>query len=97
MLAIFDITFTRLITRHVIGVAYVIALVLILVSGLIALAAALFTTEGAARLLALVIVPIVTLLQILVARVIAEAVVVYFRIAEDVQALRVSSGSSALG
>lgn len=85
--ALFDISFNQLVTRRLLGIAYAIALGLNLLVGVIALVT--FTSNGGIGILiGLVGVPLLTLLSLLILRVIFEAVVVYFRGAEDLRALR---------
>lgn len=85
--ALFDLKFDHLITRSLLGAVYGIAVAAILVSALVA-AIALISSGGVGIVVGLVVVPLVALLYVLIARVVAEAVVVYFRIGEDVRAIR---------
>lgn len=85
--ALLDLKFDRLIGRQLIGVAYAITLAVIVLTGLSG-AIALIASRGVGIFAGLVLVPAVTLVQVLVARVLAEAVAVYFRAAEDLRAIR---------
>jgi fumarate reductase subunit C len=85
--ALADVSFEHLITRRLIGVVYAVLAILTLVAGTVA-ALGFILNGGALILVGLVAVPVVTLLQLLVLRVAVESVVVYFRLAEDVRALR---------
>ncbi len=85
--ALFDFSFNRLITRKLIGIVYGVALVVILLSGM-AVAVPLIALGGWGVFFGLVAVPAAMLLWVLIARVVAEAAVVYFRIAEDVQQIK---------
>ncbi len=85
--ALFDLSFDRLITRRLLGVVYAIAAGLIVVTGL-AVAIALIVEGGFGIFARIVLVPAAAILPLPLARVIAEAPVVYFRLGEDVRALR---------
>lgn len=85
--AVFDTNFDQLISRRLLGVVYAIALGVHLLAGVVA-AVALVVMGGAGAFMGLIAVPIVTLLGALLLRLVFEAAVVYFRIAEDVRALR---------
>lgn len=86
-MALLDTGFDRLITRRLLGVVYAIALGLHTLAGVVA-AVALIASGGMGLLLGVVAVPAVTVLGALVLRVGFEAVVVFFRGAEDLRALR---------
>lgn len=83
---VFDPSFNRLISRQILGVVYVIVLVL---TGLVGLVMAIRSVAaGGFGILGLLVVPALTIAQMLLVRVVFEAAVVYFRIAEDVRTIR---------
>lgn len=84
---LFDAHFDRLISRRLLGAVYALTLGLHLLIALVA-ALASIASGGVGILLGLVGVPAVTLVGALFLRLAFEAVVVYFRTAEDVQAVR---------
>ncbi len=87
-----DIRFEKLLARDLIGIVYAVVACLTVLGGLVALVA--FVSRGGFGIfVGLILVPIVTILQLLVVRFVAEASVVYFRIAEDVQAIRRSGAT----
>lgn len=91
--AIFDLKFDRTITRQIVGIVYAIQLAVIAFVGFISLLAALFAAEGFwARIGGVIVVLLVSLLAVLVARVVSESVAVFFRVADDVRAIREVSG-----
>ncbi|MGN6637138.1 MAG: DUF4282 domain-containing protein [Oryzihumus sp.] len=80
--ALFDLSFTTFVTLRFLKVIYAVMVGLILLTGLIFFVASLMR-GGAAVLVGLVVVPIVTLLYLVLARVSLEAVALFFRIGEN--------------
>jgi hypothetical protein len=90
--ALFDFSFTSLVTTKIIKVLYVLILVLVSISALIFTIAA-FRLSAAFGLLTLVIGdPLFILIVMAFWRLVLESFVVRFRIAEDVRELRERSG-----
>lgn len=86
--AMFDIRFDQLISRRLLGVVYALALGLHLLAGVV-LAVGLIGSGGYGLLLGLVVVPAVMIVGALGLRLTFEAVVVFFRGAEDLRPIRV--------
>lgn len=80
--ALFDLNFTSFITLRFIKVIYGILLVLILVFGL-GFFVALLLRGGASIIVAIVVVPLVTLLYLIIARIYMEVIALFFRIGEN--------------
>ena len=82
--ALFDTSFSELITTKVIKVLYVIA---IIGAGLVALGyiIAAFTHSAGAGVLVLLVSPILFIVYVIIARIWLEVLIVIFRISEDVK------------
>ncbi|MEY2478606.1 MAG: hypothetical protein QOG87_3921 [Actinomycetota bacterium] len=82
--ALFDFSFTSLITTKIIKVVYVI---FVIFSGLGALAlfASLAAAGGAGAVVGLILAPIIFLVYVIFARMWLELVIIFFRIAENTE------------
>ena len=85
--ALLDVKFDRLITRRLLSVIYVLLASIVLLCGLVAVIALIMNGFGGILAAIFLVIPLV-LVQLLLVRVGIEAVVVYFRVADDVRALR---------
>jgi len=92
---LFDFGFTSFITLRFLKVIYTVLVALILLAGLVFFIAAV--SQGGARVVVgIVVVPIVTLLYLVIARVYMELVALFFRIGENtsIMARALSNGST---
>ena len=94
--SLFDFGFTTFITLTFLRVIYAVVMVVIGLMGLV-LFITLASYGGLAVLGALVVVPIVTLLYLVLARVGMETVALFFRMGEDLSALRRATAPPASG
>jgi hypothetical protein len=86
--SMFDLSFNNFVATRIIKVLYVLFLILIALGVLAGLGAAVFALingEVLQALLMLVLLPFVVLVELILARMWAELVIVTFRIAENVQ------------
>ncbi len=79
---LFDFSFTRFVTLSIVKLIFAIAIVLCGLSTLGMIAGA-FQSSAAAGVLMILLAPIVFLVEVIMARVWLEIVIVVFRIAED--------------
>lgn len=86
MASLFDLSFTRFITVRVLRVLYVISLVLIAVTVLLAIISG-FTQGFGFGLLSLILAPLFGLLYVILTRVSLELIAVIFRIGKDIGTL----------
>jgi hypothetical protein len=91
---LFDFGFTSFITLRFLKVIYIILVVLILLAALVSFIA-FISQGGVGVLLAIVVVPIVTLLYLVLARVYMEVIALFFRIGENtsIMARALNAGS----
>jgi hypothetical protein len=80
--ALFDLSFTRLVTTRVIKVLYLLALIIVAIGLLAFIVSAILSGEASAIVVALVVGPVVALLYVVYARVILEVILAIFRILE---------------
>lgn len=90
---LFDFSFTTFITLKFLRVIYIVLLVLITLTGLVFLIRAL-SEGGTAAVIGLVLVPLVTLLYIVLARIYMELIALFFRIGENTSLLVTAAGRS---
>lgn len=89
--SLFDFGFTSFITLRFLKIIY--TLVVVVVCGLgVVFFFSLASQGGAAFLVALLVVPVVTLLYLVFARVGMELIALLFRMGEDLKALRAAGG-----
>ena len=93
---LFDFSFTTFITLKFIKVIYGLLVALILLGGLLFFVASI-ARGGASILVALVLVPLVTLLYLVFARIYMELIALFFRIGENTSliAARLGAGPGA--
>lgn len=93
-----DFSFTSFITLKFLKVIYAVLVVFVLLSGLV-MFVSLVSRGGGAVLVALVLVPLITLLYLVFARVGMEVLAVLFRIGEDVRTIAraVPGGAGGVG
>lgn len=91
---LFDFSFRSFLTIKFIKLIYIIAMVLILLTAAIFFLAGLFSGETAGILVSLFVVPVLTLLYLVIARISLETVVVFFRIGENTSQLVKAAGLS---
>jgi len=92
---LFDFGFTSFITLRFLKVIYTILVVLILLAGLVTFV--VFISQGGVGVVfAIVVVPIVTLLYLVLARVYMEVIALFFRIGENtsIMARALNAGSA---
>jgi uncharacterized protein DUF4282 len=94
--ALFDFGFTSFITLKFLKVIYAILVTLILLTGLVFFVAAL-ARGGATAVLAIIGVPLVTLLYLIIARVYMEIIALFFRIGENTSIIARNFGPAAGG
>ena len=95
--ALFDFGFTSFITLRFLKVIYAILVGLILLTGLLFFVSLLLQGEAVLMLLAIVGVPLVTLLYLVIARVYMEIIALFFRIGENTSVMAASLGGSSGG
>jgi hypothetical protein len=86
--SLFDMKFRNLITVRVIEFLYWLILIVATLSALVSLAAGIFSGGPVRIILTLILTPLFYLLEIVFARVGLEILLVIFRMADDVQAMR---------
>lgn len=89
---LFDFGFTTFITLKFLRVIYTVLVVLILLAGAVFLVAALARGGASGILFGLIIIPILTLLYLVIARVSLEAIALFFRIGENTSLLVAATG-----
>ena len=92
---LFDFGFTSFITLRFLKVIYTVLVVLILLTGVVFFIAAI-SRGGAGIAVAIIVVPLATLLYLVIARVYMELVALFFRIGENtsIMARALSNGST---
>ena len=93
---LFDFGFTTFITLKFLRVIYIVLMVLILLGGLVFFLRLLFE-GGASVVLAIVVVPFVTLLYLVFARIYMELIALFFRIGENTALLAAHAGGPPAG
>ena len=88
--ALFDFSFTTFITLKFLRVIYTVLTVLILLVGGVLFLASLFRGGALGVFVAIVVVPAVTLLYLVFARITLEAIALFFRIGENTSAMAAS-------
>ena len=91
---LFDFSFTTFITLKFLRVIYILLLVLILVAGFGFLVSSL-SEGGTAAVVGIILVPLVTLLYVIFARIYMELIALFFRIGENTTLLVQQGGGSA--
>ena len=91
--SLFDFGFTSFITLKILRVLYGVLVVLILLTG-VGFFVALISQGGAYIAIAIIIVPIVTLIDLVWMRVFMEMVALFFRIGENTSIMAASAGSA---
>ncbi len=94
--ALFDFSFTSFITLRFLKVIYAVLVGLILLSGVVFFVA-LLSRGGLTTLVAIIGVPIVTLLYLVIARVYMEIIALFFRIGENTSIIARNIAPSATG
>jgi Domain of unknown function (DUF4282) len=89
--SLFDFGFTSFITLKFLRLIYGVLLVLILLTGVVFFVASI-SQGGLYILIAIVIVPIVTLIDLVLMRVSMEMVAIFFRIGENTTVMAASAG-----
>lgn len=95
--ALVDFGFTRYATPRLVKILYVLTFALIGLLGLFYFGAALFSGEIGLILAALVVVPLITILYLIYARVGLELLSIVFRIGEDVHRFSVANAPGTGG
>jgi hypothetical protein len=85
--ALLDVKFDRLITRELLSVIYAIAAGVVVLAGVVGAIALALSGFGGVMAALFLVIPL-TVVNLLLVRVGTEAIVVYFRLGEDVRALR---------
>ncbi len=82
--ALYDFSFTTFVTPKIVRIAYLLATVLIGIGALVFFVSMLATGEGAAILVALVVVPLAALVYLVLVRMTLEFYVALIRMSEDI-------------
>jgi Domain of unknown function (DUF4282) len=90
--SLFDFGFTSFITLKILRVLYGVLVVLILLTG-VGSFVGLISQGGAFVAIAIIIVPIVTLIYLVLMRVSMEMIALFFRIGENTSVMAASAGS----
>lgn len=89
--SLFDFSFTSFITLRFLRVIYIVLMIVIFITALVLFFTG-FTRGGAGIAFSLIVVPIVTLLYLVIARIYMELIAIFFRIGENTTQMAAALG-----